>query len=130
MKLEPGMVQQVANLVNTWDVEVLDAITGHLTTGECDLLARVYGAHGGMEAALPVMVSFMTKTMEDSANRADWAGDAQRVRDLGWLDDAEAWDEAAGIWAGDVAPHSLMIELAEYGDQLDEEYRVSLIRGV
>lgn len=130
MKLEPGMVQQVADLVNTWDVEVLDAITGHLTPWEAHILACVFASHGGMEDALPVMVSFMVKTMEDSADRADWAGDAQRVRELGWFDDAEAWDEAAGTWAGDVAPHSLMIELAEYGDQLDEEYRVQQIRGV
>lgn len=121
MKLEPGMVNQVAALTEGWDAEVLNAITGHLTAGECNLLARVFAAHGGIEAALPVMVSFMAKTMEDSTERADWAYDAQRVRDLGWLDDEIAWNAAARIWADDVAPHSLIVELAEYGDQLDND---------
>lgn len=77
MNLDPGIVRQVSALVSKWDAEVLDAITGHLTAGECDVLARVFAADRGLEAGLLVMVSFMQETMRDSADRADWAFDAQ-----------------------------------------------------
>lgn len=130
MKLEPGMVNQVAALVEGWGVDVLDAITGHLTPHEADLLARVFASHGGVEAAMPAIVSFMVKTKEDSENRADWAGDAYAFSELGWLDDDAAWEEARRIW-GDYAPSCIeMHELVAYQEQLDEEYRVQQIRGV
>lgn len=120
MELEPGMVDQVADLVHGWDVEVLDAITGHILPGEADLLARVFAAHGGLAAGLRVMTSYMVKAMEDSSDRADWALDAAVVRAQGWFDDEGAWSAAAAVWAGDVAPHALMIELADEGDALME----------
>lgn len=116
MELEPGMVDQVADFVKGWDIEVLDAITGRLTAGEADLLARVFGAHGGMDDALLVMVSFMAKTQEDSTERIDWAYDAARVSDLGWFDDAEAWNDAALAAYGSgalVVTHANMLALVE-----------------
>lgn len=130
MNLEPGMVNQVAALVEKWDAEVLDAITGHLTPGETDVLARVFASHGGVEAAMPVIVSFMVKTKEDSSERADWASDAYAFSELGWLGDGEAWEEARRIW-GEYAPSFIeMHELVAYQQQLDEEFRTRQIRGV
>lgn len=108
------------HLVEGWDTEILDAITGHLLPGEADLLAHVFATHAGLDAGLKVMVSFMVKTMEDSTDRADWALDAQAVKDLGWLDDALAWDRAAILAYGPgIVTHAEMQELVEHAATLD-----------
>ncbi len=98
MELEPGIVRQVSALVDGWDTEVLDAITGHLTTHEADLLARVFAATRGYQAGALVMVSHMQQSMTEGSAE-DWAEDARLVRELGWLDDVATWNRLAEIWS-------------------------------
>lgn len=129
MKLEPGMVNQVAALVEGWDISVLYDTMGHFTASEADLLARVFAAHGGMEDGVKVMAAFMEATLGDGGED-DWAGDAVQVSEMGWLDDAALWDETVAIWAEPGATHARMLELVEIGNRNDEDFRVQQIRGV
>lgn len=129
MNLEPGMVNQVAALVEGWDTSVLFDTMGHFTAKEADLLARVFAAHGGVEVGIRVMVAFMEATLGDG-DEGDWAGDAVQVSEMGWLDDAALWDTTADIWSEPGATHARMLELVEIGNRNDEDFRTEQIRGV